>query len=104
MDYSSKIFVAGHNGLVGSAILRKLLEASYNNIILKSHKELDLTKQSKVDKFFKEEEPEFVFLAAAKAGGIVANATYPADFININRAWLILVDIIFAGSNRKSAI
>jgi GDP-L-fucose synthase len=84
MDLNSKIYVAGHKGLVGSAILRRLHELGYNNIIFKPSAELDLTDQKSTRKFFENERPEFVFLAAAKVGGILANNTYPADFIYRN--------------------
>ncbi|OYT33743.1 MAG: GDP-fucose synthetase, partial [Candidatus Aenigmarchaeota archaeon ex4484_52] len=84
MEKNSKIYIAGHRGLVGSAIKRKLEKDGYNNLILKTHKELDLTKQKEVENFFKKEKPEFVFLAAAKVGGILANDTYSADFIYEN--------------------
>ncbi len=80
----SKIFVAGHGGLVGSAIVRRLQKEGCRNIITRTSKELDLTKQADVEKFFESEKPEFVFLAAAKVGGIHANNTYPADFIHVN--------------------
>lgn len=81
---SSKIFVAGHRGLVGSAIVRKLQALGFTNLVLRTHAELDLTRQSNVESFFAVEKPEFVILAAAKVGGIHANNTYPADFIAIN--------------------
>ena len=81
MDKKSKIYVAGHRGLVGSAIVRELQENGYNNITSKTHSELDLTDSYQVEEFFKNERPEYVFLAAAKVGGILANNTYPADFI-----------------------
>lgn len=84
MNKSSKIYVAGHRGLVGSAILNNLRNKGYNNIIFKTHKELDLTNQEEVAVFFKQEKPEVVFLAAAKVGGIVANNSYRADFIYEN--------------------
>lgn len=84
MEKESKIYVAGHRGLVGSAIVRNLKKKGYINIIGKTHKELDLTDQQAVKDFFKEEKPEYVFLAAAKVGGIGANSNYPADFILIN--------------------
>lgn len=80
----SKIFIAGHRGLVGSAILRRLRVDGFANIITKSHAELDLTRQADVERFFEAERPEFVFLAAAKVGGIHANNTYPAEFIHVN--------------------
>lgn len=86
MKLDSKIFVAGHRGLVGSAILRRLKKAGYRNLIVRSHGELDLTKQGQVEAFFSEERPEYVFLAAAKVGGIWANASYPAEFIHTNLA------------------
>ena len=84
MDKDSKIYVAGHRGLVGSALKRKLESKGYTNIIFRTHKELDLTNQQAVNEFFKQEKPEYVFLAAAKVGGILANSTYPADFIYEN--------------------
>ena len=84
MNKDSKIYVAGHRGLVGSAIVRKLEEKEYTNIIYRTHKELDLTRQIEVEKFFEEEKPEYVFLAAAKVGGIHANNTRPAEFIYDN--------------------
>lgn len=84
MELTSKIYVAGHRGLVGSAIVRKLKEQGYNNIVVRTSKELDLRDKLQVDTFFEEQQPEFVFLAAAKVGGIVANNTYPADFIRDN--------------------
>lgn len=84
MDKNSKIFVAGHRGLVGSAIYRNLKSKGYNNIITRSHSELDLKDQQAVVDFFKEEKPEYVFLAAAKVGGIMANSIYRAQFIYEN--------------------
>lgn len=84
MNRDSKIYVAGHRGLVGSAIVRNLEERGYTNIICRTHKELDLTRQADVEKFFEEEKPEYVFLAAAKVGGIHANNTRPAEFIYEN--------------------
>lgn len=84
MDRKSRIFVAGHRGLVGSAILRKLKEYGYENIITRSRNGLDLTKFDDVEKFFQEERIDYVFLAAAKVGGILANDTYPADFLREN--------------------
>jgi len=84
MELDSKIYVAGHKGLVGSAIVRNLIDKGYNNLILKTHKELDLTNQMQVQQFFEEYQPEYVFLAAAKVGGIYANNTYPAEFIYQN--------------------
>lgn len=84
MDKDSKIYVAGHRGLVGSALKRKLESKGYTNLIFRTHKELDLTNQQAVNEFFKQEKPEYVFLAAAKVGGILANSTYPAEFIYEN--------------------
>jgi GDP-L-fucose synthase len=84
MEKNSRIFVAGHRGLVGSAIQRALVEGGYTNLILRTHRELDLGDRNAVRQFFDTEKPEFVFLAAAKVGGILANDTYPADFIRDN--------------------
>lgn len=84
MDKSAKIYVAGHNGLVGSSILRNLKKQGYTNLIYRSSKELDLRNQLEVSDFFRIEKPDYVFLAAAKVGGIIANNTYPADFIREN--------------------
>jgi GDP-L-fucose synthase len=84
MEKNSRIFVAGHRGLVGSAICRELERQGYTNLVLRTHAELDLTDRGKVLEFCKREKPEFVFLAAAKVGGILANDTYPADFIREN--------------------
>jgi GDP-L-fucose synthase len=84
MDNQSKIYVAGHRGLVGSAIVRRLRAANFNNLILKTRAELDLLDQKAVEEFFAEKKPEYVFLAAAKVGGIIANQGYPADFIYEN--------------------
>lgn len=80
MEKNAKIYVAGHRGLVGSAIMRCLQNNGYQNIIVRTHKELDLRNQAQVNQFFEAEKPEYVFLAAAKVGGILANNTYPADF------------------------
>jgi GDP-L-fucose synthase len=84
MRKEGKIYVAGHRGLVGSAIVKNLKEKGYENIIYRTHKELDLTNQAQVRVFFEEEKPEYVILAAAKVGGIHANSTYPAEFIYEN--------------------
>lgn len=84
MKYNDKIFIAGHKGLVGSAIVKKLTADGYTNLITKSHKELDLTRQVEVESFFEKEKPEYIFLAAATVGGIHANNTYPGDFIYSN--------------------
>jgi GDP-L-fucose synthase len=86
MNLDSKIYIAGHRGLVGSAIIRNLHSNGYANIITRSHSQLDLTDQAAVRAFFVEQRPEYVFLAAAKVGGIVANNTYPAEFIYQNLA------------------
>jgi len=84
MNKDSRIYVAGHRGLVGSAILRKLREKGYTNLVYRTSKELDLRRQAEVEAFFEKERPEYVFLAAAKVGGILANDTYKAEFIYDN--------------------
>ncbi|EFJ24687.1 hypothetical protein SELMODRAFT_101073 [Selaginella moellendorffii] len=84
MDKDAKIFVAGHRGLVGAAIVRRLEKEGFSRLLLRSHKELDLTRQEAVEDFFHKEKPKYVIVAAAKVGGIHANNTYPADFIGIN--------------------
>ena len=109
MDKKSKIFVAGHNGLVGSAILRLLKFKGYKNIVVKNKKELDLTNQNDVIKFFKHEKPKKIIMAAAKVGGIVANNKYRAEFIYenlsiqtniIHAAYLNKIkDLVFLGSS-----
>ena len=86
MKKNDKIFIAGHRGMVGSALVRTLKEKGYTNLTLRSHLELDLTVQEKVYTFFKEEHPNYVFLAAAQVGGILANTTYRAEFIYSNLA------------------
>jgi len=86
MNKNSKIYIAGHRGLVGSAIVKNLSAKGYTNLVYKTHAELDLCNQSSVEEFFKSEKPEYVILAAAKVGGIVANNTYRADFIYENLA------------------
>lgn len=86
MNLNAKIYVAGHGGLVGSALLRRLRAKGYTNIVTRTHAKLDLTDQVATEVFFATEKPEFVFLAAAKVGGILANNIYPADFISINLA------------------
>lgn len=86
MDFDSKIYVAGHRGLVGSALMRQLQERGYKNLITRTHAELDLTNQREVQVFFAEKKPEYVLLAAAKVGGIYANNAYPAEFIHQNLA------------------
>ncbi len=84
MNKDSKIYIAGHRGLVGSAIVRQLENRGFNNLVTRTHKELDLTEQEQVRSFFAKEKPEYVILAAAKVGGIHANNTYPAEFIYQN--------------------
>ncbi len=84
MKKTSKIYVAGHDGLVGSAIVRRLRNAGYENLLVRTRKEMDLTRQRTVEAFFEEEKPEYVILAAAKVGGILANSSYPAEFIYDN--------------------
>ena len=84
MDLNDKIYIAGHRGLVGSAIVRQLEERGFTNLLMRTHKELDLANQAQVQNFFQQEKPDYVILAAAKVGGIHANNTYPADFIYQN--------------------
>jgi len=84
MNPSSKIYIAGHLGLVGSAIVRQLESRGFTNLLIRTHNELDLTNQAQVQDFFQQENPDYVILAAAKVGGIYANDTYPADFIYQN--------------------
>lgn len=84
MDKNAKIYVAGHRGMVGSAIVRELEKQGYHNLVLRTHKELDLTRQDQVETFFEKEKPEYVFLAAAKVGGIMGNAMAKADFMYEN--------------------
>ncbi len=86
MDRDAKIYVAGHRGLVGSALMRNLHAKGYGHLLTRTHAELDLTDQAAVEAFFADERPEYVFLAAAKVGGILANNTYPAEFIRDNLA------------------
>jgi GDP-L-fucose synthase len=109
MDKNAKIYVAGHRGLVGSALVRKLQSEGYRNLVLRTSKELDLINPADVAEFFAQEKPEYVFLAAAKVGGIVANESYPADFIYdnlmiecnvIHQAYLAGVErLLFLGSS-----
>ena len=94
MERTSKIYVAGHRGMVGSAIVRELKRQGYENILTRTHGELDLTRQADVEKFFAAERPEYVFLAAAKVGGIIANNSVPADFMYDNM--LIEMNVIRA--------
>src|ERR1035438_8442038 len=84
MKKDSRIYIAGHRGLAGSALVRSLERSGFGNFVFRSHAELDLKQLPAVDKFFAEERPEYVFLAAAKVGGILANHSYPADFIRDN--------------------
>ena len=84
MPKDSRIYIAGHRGLVGSAIVRKLQQQGFANLILRTHQDLDLTRQGDVERFFAGDRPDYVFLAAAKVGGILANDTYPAEFIHTN--------------------
>jgi GDP-L-fucose synthase len=86
MHKEARIYVAGHRGLAGSAIVRQLHEKGYRNLLLRTHAELELTDQAAVRNFFEHERPDYVFLAAAKVGGIVANSSYPAEFIHSNLA------------------
>lgn len=109
MEKNAKIFVAGHRGLVGSALVRKLNEKGFANLVKRTRAELDLTDQAAVDNFIEKERPEYVFLAAAKVGGIYANNTYPAEFIFsnmqvqmniINASWKYKVKkLMFLGSS-----
>lgn len=84
METSDKIYVAGHTGMVGSAIVRHLQKLGYNNLLLRTHRELDLTDQQATKNFFEQERPNYVFIAAAKVGGIQANSSFPADFLYVN--------------------
>ena len=86
MKKDSRIYIAGHTGLVGSSLYRRLYADGYSNLIVRDHSDLDLTRQKEVEVFFQSEKPEYVFLAAAKVGGIMANHTYPAEFIYANLA------------------
>jgi GDP-L-fucose synthase len=108
MQSDARIFVAGHRGMVGSAIVRALQEAGYDNLLLRSRTELDLCNQGEVESFFRENRPEYVFLAAARVGGIIANSTYKGEFIHdnltiqnniIHSSWLSDVTrLLFLGS------
>ena len=99
MNKDSKIYVAGHNGMVGSSIVRRLQKEGYNNIIVRSHREIDLLCQAYVQYFFEKEKQEYVFLAAAKVGGIVANSEALADFLYENI--LIEMNVINAAFKNK---
>mgnify|MGYP006419895429 CR=1 FL=1 len=99
MDLNDKIYIAGHRGLVGSAIVRQLESRGFTNLLMRTHKELDLTNQAQVQDFFQKEQPDYVILAAAKVGGIHANNTYPADFIYQNM--MIEANVINAAYENK---
>ena len=99
MDLNDKIYIAGHRGLVGSAIVRQLEERGFTNLLMRTHKELDLTNQAQVQNFFQQQKPDYVILAAAKVGGIHANNTYPADFIYQNM--MIEANVINAAYENK---
>jgi GDP-L-fucose synthase len=99
MDLNDKIYIAGHRGLVGSAIVRQLEGRGFTNLLMRTHKELDLTNQAEVQTFFIQENPDYVILAAAKVGGIHANNTYPADFIYQNM--MIEANVIHAAYESK---
>ena len=102
MEKEAKIYVAGHRGLVGSAIVKKLRSEGYENIILKTHEELDLTDQERVYEFFWHNQPDYVFLCAARVGGIHANSTYPADFIFSNiQIQTNIIDMAYTFKTRK---
>jgi GDP-L-fucose synthase len=104
MNKEARVFVAGHRGLVGSAIVRRLRADGFSNLILRTSAQLDLRNQAAVEQFFAEQQPEFVFLAAAKVGGIHANDTFPADFIRDNlQIQTNVIDAAFRHSARKLA-
>lgn len=86
MDVNARIYIAGHRGLVGSAIVRRLQSAGATNLVLRTHQQLDLTEQAAAESFFENQRPEYIFIAAARVGGIHANSTYPAEFIRDNLA------------------
>jgi GDP-L-fucose synthase len=102
MNLNDKIYIAGHRGLVGSAIVRQLEARGFTNLLMRTHKELDLTSQAQVQNFFKQENPDYVILAAAKVGGIHANNTYPAEFIyqNLIVECNVIHEAYLAGVNR----
>lgn len=99
MFKDSKIYVAGHNGLLGSTLLKRLKSEGYLNIVTKGHNEIDLTNQAAVDEFFKSEQPEYVFMAAGLTGGIIANKTYPATFLHTN---ISMQDNVFEAAHKHN--
>jgi len=99
MDKNSKIYIAGHTGFIGSALTKRLIGLGYKNLILRTHKEADLTDQHKVMKLFNDARPEYVFLMASKTGGILSNSSHPAGFIYHNLA--IQTNIIHAAYMSK---
>ena len=102
LEQGSRIYVAGHRGLVGSTLLRRLQAEGYENLLTRSRQELDLTDARMVDEFFAAERPEYVFLAAAKVGGILANSTYPVDFLRDNLAIeLAVIDAAYRYGTKK---
>eukprot|EP00897_Mesotaenium_endlicherianum_P002047 jgi/Mesen1/1870/ME000143S00919 len=102
MEKEAKIYVAGHRGLVGAAIVRRLQKEGYNNLVMRTHKELDLTRQADVEKFLQEEKPTYAIVAAAKVGGIHANNVYPAEFIGINlQIEVNLIDAAYRAGVKK---
>ena len=101
MNPTAKIYIAGHRGLVGSALVRNLQANGYTNLLTRTHAELDLTNQAATEAFFAQEKSDYVVLAAAKVGGILANNTYPAEFIRDNLA--IQTNIIHAAWQNKVA-
>src|SRR5580693_2176107 len=100
MNLDEKIYVAGHRGLVGAAIVRVLRRSGYENLVLRTHEELDLTSQMQVERFLPSEQPRYVFLAAARVGGILANSAYPAEFIFQN----LVMEANVIGSAYKAGV
>ena len=101
MDTNAKIYIAGHDGMVGSALFSRLSQEGYSNLIVRSKSELDLRNQSDVTNFFRQVNPEYVFLAAAKVGGITCNKKYPADFIRDN---LLIQTNVIGGASAYGVI
>lgn len=99
MFKNSRIYIAGHSGLLGSALVKKLNEYGYTDIIARTHKELELTNQKAVDEFFRSEQPEYVFMAAGMTGGIIANKTYPATFLHTN---ISMQDNVFEAAHKHN--